>query len=82
MTLDPTPSGRGQVETHTVVYARDQSPQRGLIYGRTAAGARFVANAPHEAEVYARLTSEHQVGQAVMLRHDVATGLNEARFLN
>ncbi len=80
--LDPAPAGRGHVETHTVIYARDQTPQRALIYGRTTTGARFVANAPHAADVFARLTTEHQVGQAVTLHHDAASGVTEARFLN
>lgn len=35
--------GRGCVETHTVLYARDGSVQHGVVIGRTPEGARFLA---------------------------------------
>lgn len=79
---DAAPQGRGRVETHTVIYDRDRAPTRALVYGRTDAGLRFVANAPHDASTYARLTDEHQVGRVVALRHDAGSGRNVASFID
>lgn len=44
--LDETPSGRATIETYTVVYDRHGEYQTGIIVGRLAHGARFVANTP------------------------------------
>ena len=70
--VEATPSGSGTIETYTVIYNRDQTPARGVIYGRTAAGRRFVANTPHEETAYAGLTGENRVGEAVTLETDDA----------
>lgn len=71
-------SGTGTIETYTVIYARDQSPQRGLIYGRDQAGHRFVANSETSDAVFAALTNENCIGRAVDLRFDATTGTNLA----
>ena len=63
-------SGRGTLETYTVVYDREQQPARALLYGRTAAGLRFVANGTGDSASYAELTGENQIGRTVMLRND------------
>jgi len=79
--FEPRPEGRGHIETHTVIYDREQRPACALVYGSTAAGRRFVANAPPTADHFARLTSEQQVGQVVALSHD-AGGRAWARFVD
>lgn len=73
-------SGAGKLETYTVVYGRDQSPQLGLLYGRTADGLRFVANSPSDPATFERLTQSNQIGAPVYLAHDRARGINTAVF--
>ena len=71
-------SGGGTIETWTVVYARDQSPVRGIVYGRTDEGLRFVANSDQADATFAALTSDNVVGRRVRLDHDPASGRNRA----
>ncbi len=66
-TPDPSPRGGGVIETWTVVYDREQRPARGIVYGRTERGLRFVANLPHDDAVYAEFTGENVVGRRVDL---------------
>jgi acetyl-CoA C-acetyltransferase len=40
--------GIGVIETYTVLYERDGQPKAGVVVGRTAAGARFLAKIPAE----------------------------------
>src|SRR5436309_2667028 len=70
--------GRGRIETYTVIYDRDLTPARALVYGRTEDGQRFVANTAGDAATYAELTGENQVGRAVRL--STVEGLNRAEF--
>jgi acetyl-CoA C-acetyltransferase len=62
-------SGAGTIETYTVIYDREQQPARALLYGRTDAGLRFVANTDGSAASFAALSGENQVGRTVRLRH-------------
>ena len=59
---------------------RDQSARETLLYGRTDAGLRFVANGGADAATVARLTSENQIGARVKLRADRTLGTNRATF--
>ena len=40
------PSGDATVETYTVLFDREGAPERGIVIGRTADDARFIANTP------------------------------------
>lgn len=74
--------GGGTIETYTVVYARDHSPVRGLVYGRTDEGLRFVANSDEDDATFAALTAENQIGRQVNLTVESATGTNRAELLS
>ena len=76
--MTESPVGRGVIESYTVLYDREQRPARALVYGRTDAGLRFVANTRDDAASYARLTGENQVGRGVRLAQ--AGGRNLAEF--
>ena len=65
-----TVSGQGVIETYTVVYARDQTPERGIIYGRTDDGLRFVANCERNDATFDNLTTENRVGTKVDLKSE------------
>jgi acetyl-CoA C-acetyltransferase len=67
-------SGRGEVETYTVLYARDGAPERGIVLGRQEDGQRFIANTPVDAEVFAQFTEQEGVGLTGTLTH--GDGLN------
>jgi acetyl-CoA C-acetyltransferase len=71
--------GDGTIETYTVIYGRDRQPQRGLVYGRTGDGQRFVANT-EDAQSFEDLTGENLVGHKVHLRHDAERRINLAEL--
>ncbi|MFT4563368.1 MAG: acetyl-CoA C-acetyltransferase, partial [Gammaproteobacteria bacterium] len=75
-------SGRGTLETYTVIYARDQSPERSLLYGTTDDGLRFVANGDPDPEIFDRLTNSNQIGARVSLSNDKQTNINRATLLD
>ena len=67
ISVDEHPAGPGAIDTYTVLYARDGSPERAVIYGTTARGDRFVAGTEATEEVFEALTTSCQVGRAVRL---------------
>lgn len=52
--LEPAPSGRGEIETYTVVHDRD-GPRFGLVIGRLESGRRFLAHTLATPETFAHL---------------------------
>ncbi|MEQ8661834.1 MAG: hypothetical protein RLW62_13550, partial [Gammaproteobacteria bacterium] len=74
--------GFGELETYTVIYARDHSPRETLVYGRTDGGLRFVANCGSDDDTVARLTGDNQIGARVRLTTDRTTGANRASFVD
>ena len=56
------PAGNATVETYTVLFDRDGAPTKGIIIGRTADGARFIANAPEERRTLESMTKHEMVG--------------------
>jgi acetyl-CoA C-acetyltransferase len=62
--LVEAPNGRGTIETYTVLHDRDGSPIRGIVVGRLADGARFIANTPNDRALFDALTSAEGVGRA------------------
>ena len=67
-------SGRGEVETYTVIYGRDGSPERGIVIGRQEDGRRFIANTPTDDDVIAQFTEQEGVGLTGTISH--GDGLN------
>ncbi len=70
----------GTFETYTVVYARDHSPARGIIFGKTESGRRFVANSETNAATFDALTQENCIGRQVRVASD-QTGMNRAHLV-
>jgi acetyl-CoA C-acetyltransferase len=56
------PAGAATVETYTVLFNRDGLPERGIVIGRDAAGARFFANTPSDRHTLESMTKEEAVG--------------------
>jgi len=74
-------SGPGHIETYTVKFTKDGRPESAVIYGKSAAGFRFAAQAPADKEVLNNLISQNQVGAAVSLRYDSRRKLNIADII-
>ncbi len=62
--VDPEPSGPARVETWTVVFDREDQPERGVVIGRTESGRRFAAYTPPDRELLAAMTREDFLGAA------------------
>ena len=73
--------GPGRIETYTVKFSRAGQPETAVIYGKTEAGSRFVAQTLPEADILDCLISENQVGEPVRLKHDVRRNLNLAELI-
>jgi len=71
-------TGRGLIETYTVLYDRDGAPRTGVVYGRDQAGRRFVAHVPEDH--WEAMMSECHVGREVTLGFDRETRLNHAEL--
>lgn len=69
-------SGRGTVETFTVVHARDGEPERAIAIGRFDDGSRFMAAGPNDPEAMRAIESQGLVGRAV----DVSVDEGGCRF--
>jgi len=74
-------SGRGVIETYTVVHSRDGSPSYAIIYGKMENGLRFIAqNHPRQKDIFNILESQNQVGTEVILEYDNTQEQNLATF--
>jgi acetyl-CoA C-acetyltransferase len=78
--IDDRPTGKGIIETYTIVYARDHSPAYAVVYGRTARGHRFIAQTLTDPDVFEQLTARNMVGESVTLRFDRKRQLTLALF--
>ena len=61
-TLD-TANGRARIETYTVAFARDGTPERGIVIGRLDGGGRFLANTPSDCATLEELLAREGVGR-------------------
>ncbi len=60
--VDPAPNGPATIEAYTVVHSRE-AMRMGLVIGRLASGARFLAHTPDDQAVLRDLMSRDQVGR-------------------
>jgi len=60
--VDPAPSGKAWVETYTVVYDRNNTPDRGMIIGKEENGKRFAAFTPSDSALFSAMTREDFCG--------------------
>ena len=67
-------SGRGTIETYTVVHARDGQPERGIVIGRLRDGRRFLAVVKDAEAVLAAMEADESVGREGSVRP--AGGIN------
>ena len=63
MVLAPEASGRGRVETYTVLYDREGAPVRGIVLGRLEDDRRFLANTPDDRGFLEDFVAEEAVGR-------------------
>lgn len=63
------PTGRGVIETYTVLFDREQRPVQGVAIGRLPDGARFLAvTAPTDADTPLAMTTNDPLGAAIEVR--------------
>ncbi|MFZ2633463.1 MAG: hypothetical protein WA081_00490 [Desulfosalsimonadaceae bacterium] len=74
-------SGKGIIETYTVIYSRDGSPAYAVIYGKTSEGFRFISQTHADPDIFDLLTSQNQVGRLVHLKYNAEQNLNIAELL-
>lgn len=74
-------SGKGIIETYTIIYAKDGSPSYAVVYGKTDKWLRFIAQTPAEPDVFDALSTQNQVGRAVRLTHDASQNRNIAELI-
>ncbi|MCK5539405.1 MAG: hypothetical protein KAI69_00640 [Deltaproteobacteria bacterium] len=74
-------TGKGYIETYTVIYKKDGTPDYSVIYGKTEKDLRFIANSNTDLETITALTTQNQVGKAVQFRFDNQEKLNVAYLL-
>jgi acetyl-CoA C-acetyltransferase len=84
MRTDPVPvaeeaSGRGTVETYTVLYGRDGAPERGIVIGRLDDGTRFLANTPEDRDLLEAFAAEEAIGRRGQVRRDEDRNLFDPR---
>src|SRR5262249_59346076 len=60
--LATDPSGRGTIETYTVLYFRDGTPIQALVVGRLEGGRRFLARTPHDRALFEAMTAREAIG--------------------
>jgi acetyl-CoA C-acetyltransferase len=64
------PSGRGTIETYTVLHDRDGVPTTGIIIGRLDDGRRFLAKTPEDRTLLEGLMREEGVGRRGTVSHN------------
>jgi len=62
-------SGRGKIETYTVIHDRSGAPELGTVLGRLDDGRRFVANTPSDRTFLEDFIAQEQVGRTGRVRH-------------
>ncbi len=71
--IDPAPEGEGRIQTYTVIYRPDQTPDYGVVYGQTRNNKRFIANV-FSRERLGAFTRTNHVSTPVILGRDPVTG--------
>ena len=62
--VEAAPEGAATVETYTVTFGREGTPEVGIVVGRLEDGARFCAHVPQDPALLAAMTEEDFLGVA------------------
>lgn len=76
-TLNTHPSGKGTVETYTVLFGRSGDPERGVIIGRLSDGQRFIAHTSSEPSLLSWMVDQSPIGKSGVVKHNDASNLFE-----
>ena len=60
--IDPAPSGRATVETYTVIFDRNNLPDKGIVIGKKEDGKRFAAYTPSDPALFSAMMREDFCG--------------------
>jgi acetyl-CoA C-acetyltransferase len=61
--VERTPSGKGTIETYTVIHDREGAPVVGIVVGRLEGGRRFLANTPEDRGLLEALMASEAIGR-------------------
>lgn len=61
-------NGNARVDGYTVIYARDGSPETGVVIGRLESGERFLAHTPSDRDLLEAFVAREQIGAAGSVR--------------
>jgi acetyl-CoA C-acetyltransferase len=71
-------TGKGTIETYTIIYSMDQTPSYAVIYGKTHDNFRFIARTQNHPDIFKELASKNMVGENVNIRFDRSVNMNIA----
>jgi len=74
-------TGPGTIETYTIIYNTDQTPQYAVIYGRTKSNSRFIARTESKIDIFETLRSKTCIGKKVKLSFDKDKNINIAELV-
>lgn len=60
--IDPTPSGRATVDAYTMIYDRNNLPNKGIVIGEKEDGKRFAAYTPPDPALFSAMIREDFCG--------------------
>jgi len=75
------PTGKGIIETYTIIYSMNREPSYAILYGKTPDNFRFIAGTQNNPDIFKLLTTQNMVGQTVKLKFDASRNMNVAGFL-
>jgi len=62
--IEENPQGSARIETYTVLFGRENTPEGGIVIGRLDSGRRFCALTPKDADLLDAMTREDFLGRA------------------
>ena len=69
------PDGGATVETYTVLFGRESTPEGAIIIGRDSKNRRFVAHAPGDGDLLAAMTERDFLGARGIVRSGDSTNI-------
>ena len=74
-------TGRGTIETYTLVFGMDQAPAYAVLYGRTRDNFRFIAQTQPHPDIFNHLINQNRVGHPVKIGFDHSKNMNIADLI-
>ena len=63
-TFTENPDGKATIETYTVIFNRNNEPERGIVVGRLYTGERFLAETPNDLDTLNKFVDDEVIGMS------------------